>query len=555
MVFNLLMMFLMSMPPNPYAKTMIRPPKFPQTMNRGVKRISPVQGERKALVILVDFDDNQRTYQTGDFDSLIYGTDQSSMRDYYSEVSYGKFTVSAQSDIAGWFRAPENYSFYVGDSFGFYNDYPNNVQRLVEHACSLADPAVDFSQYDGDGDGYVDAVFIVHAGPGAEETGSIHDIWSHQWQLSNTGTSCPGAYLTDDGVRVDGYSMEPEELSTYSARISVGVFVHEFGHVIGLPDLYDTDYSTNGLGWFCLMAAGSWGRVSSSDLPGSSPTHPCTWVKYQLGWTAPVAVERTGVSRRENQSLVSAATNSVAYRLMEDPGGPDWTWSGSGNGEYFLVENRYRAGYDRSLPGDGLLILHADDPRTENSSESHPLVGIMQADGDPDYLLSDLGVAADLWSDDSAGFGDATIPSSRMYNETPSGASAYDIGPGDSVVTASFWIAPILFGRTAAYPNPFLANNIPSWGRKIIITYYPSDTLDLTDPYPPFKVSIFNIAGELVRMLDHDHYGEIDQYRRSAFWDLKNDRGQDVVSGMYLYVIETEGSQVQRTKGRLTLIR
>jgi len=122
-------------------------------------------------------------------------------------------------------------------------------------------------------------------------------------------------------------------------------------------------------------------------------------------------------------------------------------------------------------------------------------------------------------------------------------------------VTASFWIAPILFGRTAAYPNPFLANNLPSWGKKIIITYYPSDTLELTDPYPLFKVSLFNIAGELVRVLDNELTGEVDHFRRSAFWDLKNDRGQEVVSGMYLYVIETEGSPVQRTKGRLTLIR
>jgi immune inhibitor A len=542
------------MPPNPYAKTTIKPPRFPITMNRGIRRIGPVLGERKALVILVDFDDNQRTYQTGDFDSLIYGTNQSSMRDYYSQVSYGKFTISAQSDIAGWFRAPESCSYYVGDSFGFYSDYPNNVQRLVERACELADPSVDFSEYDGDSDGYVDAVFIVHAGPGAEETGSIHDIWSHQWQLSNTGTSCPGAYLTDDGVRVDGYSMEPERLEDYSSRITVGVFAHEFGHVLGLPDLYDTDYSTNGLGWFCLMAAGSWGRAGSSDLPGSSPSYLCAWAKYQLGWTTPVAVERSGVSKREDQLLVSAATNPVVYRLMEDPGGPDWTWNG-GAGEYFLVENRYRSGYDRSLPGNGLLILHADDSRTENTNESHPLVGIMQADGDPDYLLSDLGVAGDLWSNDLAGFGDGTTPSSRMFNETPSGVSVYDIGPADSVVTASFWIAPILFGRTAAYPNPFLANKLPSWGKKIIITYYPSDTLELTDPYPLFKVSLFNIAGELVRVLDNEFAGEVDHFRRSAFWDLKNDRGQEVVSGMYLYVIETEGGQLQRTKGRLTLIR
>jgi len=546
------------MPPNPYVKVQIRPPKFPATMNRGMKQISPVQGERKALVILVDFSDNQHTYQINDFDSLIYGENQASMRDYYSEVSYGQFTVSKQSDVVGWFRMPESYAYYVGAGYGYYTSYPNNAQRLVEHACSLADPSVDFKQYDEDHDGVVDAIFIVHAGPGAEDIPDSmigkHHIWSHQWQLSGYGN--PGAYQTLDTVIVDGYSMEPEELYASGARITVGVFAHEFGHVIGLPDLYDTDYSTYGLGMFCLMAAGSWGRVTSSDLPGSSPSHPCAWVKYQLGWVNPIAVERTGIAKREKQSIACAVWNPVSYRLMEDPGGADWTWT-YGNGEYFLIENRYKSGFDQSLPGNGLLILHADDSQHENSDENHPLVGIMQADGESGYLLKsgDRGKAQDLWSNDSVGFNDGTVPASRFYNETPSGASMYDIGASDSVTTASFWIAPILFGRTAAYPNPFRVNNIPSWGKKVIITYFPSDTTELGNQFPPFKVSIFNIAGELVRVLDSDLTGEVDYYRRSAFWDLKNDRNQEVVSGMYLYVIETEGNEIQKSKGRLTIIR
>lgn len=540
------------MPPNPYAKTRIAPPHYPALMNRGhgpVKKL--LREERKALVILVDFDDNVQTYPAAEFDSLVYGDNQASMRDYYSEVSYGNFTISKTSDIVAWVRAPENYDFYVGDSFGFYSEYPNNVQRLVEQACSLADPSVNFKDYDQDNDGYVDAVFIVHAGPGAEETGNPNDIWSHQWQLSGTGN--PGAYTTDDqGVKVDIYSMEPEELSTYSARISVGVFVHEFIHVLGLPDLYDTDYSTNGLGWFCLMAAGSWGRASTSDLPGSSPSHPCAWIKYQLGWTVPVATERTGIVKREDVAIACAAKNPVGYRVLEDPGGPDWLLA-SGQGEYILVENRFRTGFDRSLPGDGLLVLHADDRQRDNSDENHPLVGIMQADGDESYLLGDLGSGADLWADDADGFGDASVPSSRFYDGTPSGAAVYDIASADSVMTASFWIAPILFERTAGYPNPFRINHLPSWGRMVIIRYEPSS--DYGSEYPAFKVSIFNIAGELVRLLDSDLNGELDFYRRSAFWNLKNERGQEVVSGMYIYVIETEGEQKQRTKGRLTIVK
>lgn len=549
------MLFLM--PPNPYTKAPIKPPKFPATMNKGVQRITPPSGERKALVILVDFNDNPATYQTSDFDSLIYGENQNSMRDYYTEASYGKFMVSKQSDIVGWFPAPEDYSYYVGDSFGFYNDYPNNVQRLVEQACSLADPSIDFSQYDQDGDNIVDAIFIVHSGPGAEEFDrpeSYNHIWSHQWQLSNTGTGCPGPYQTDDGVKVDFYSMEPERLAANSSRITVGVFAHEFGHILGLPDLYNIKNSTPGIGLFCLMAAGSWGQASSSDLPGNSPSHFCAWAKYQFNWITPTPVQRTGIAKLENQQLPCAAQNPVGFRLLEDPGGPNWDWTG-GTGEYFLVENRFRSGFDKSLPGNGLLILHIDDSRTDNTNENHPLVGIMQADGDPDFLLSDLGSANDLWRADSSGFGDATTPSSRFYNETPSGVSVYNISAGDSVMTASFWIAPLLLGEIKACPNPFRADNIPSWGRKVIITYTPSDTVELGNQFPSFKVSIFNIAGELVRVLDSELNGEIDRYSRSAFWDLKNEKNQDVVSGMYLYVIETLGDKIERNKGRMTIIR
>ncbi|MEO0126387.1 MAG: M6 family metalloprotease domain-containing protein [candidate division WOR-3 bacterium] len=550
-----LIFILLSMPPSPYTRAPIKPPKFPALMNRGPGFIQPVLGEKKAIVILVDFSDNVAQYPKSGFDSLIYGENENSMRKYYSEVSYGKFTISKQSNIVGWVRAPQNYAYYVGDSFGFYSDYPRNVQKLVEDACALADPYVDFSQYDGDGDGIVDGIFIVHAGPGAEETGSPNDIWSHQWQLSNTGTSCPGPYQTQDGVKVDYYSMEPERLVNPPSRITVGVFVHEFGHVLGLPDLYDIDYSTNGIGLFCLMAAGSWGRINSSDLPGNTPAHLSSWCKYQLGWLTPTAVERSGISKLESQQVPCSAKSPFVIRMLEDPGGPDWNDRTGGTGEYFLIENRYRTGFDRSLPGDGLLILHVDDSRTTNQNENHPLVGIMQADGDKGFLLprSTWGRAEDLWKNDTIGFYDGSIPSSRFYGDSASGVTVYNIGPADSIMTASFWISPVFLGRVASYPNPFRVDRLPSWGKSVVISYTPSDTTELGGQFPPFKVTIYNIAGERVRVLDTAD--EIDIYRRCAFWDLKNEKGNDVVSGMYIYVIELQTERIERSKGRLTIIK
>lgn len=553
---SIIISFLIAMPPNPNIKGFVHPPKKPGRMDMGPGFISPPPDSMKALILLVDFSDNTATYPSDDFDSLIYGTNKNSMRDYYREVSYGKFTISRSSVVVGWLRAPHAYSYYADHDYGF-GSYPSNVQGLVMDACTMADPLVNFADFDQNSDGVVDAIFIVHAGPGAEENPSDStNIWSHQWQLSDNSNGCPGPYNSADGVTVDLYSMEPEVLQSASSRIYCGVFVHEFGHQLGLPDLYDRDYSTNGLGMFCLMAAGSWGG-SGSNYDGSSPAHPCAWAKYQLGWVTPTALERAGVHKLENQPIANAETNPVAFRLLEDPGGPDWGEPGGRGGEYFLAENRTRTGFDKSLPGDGLLILHCDDSLTDNDNENHPLVGIMQGDGDARFLLPNWGDAADLWKDNAYGFGDTSRPNSFYYEKdgvrNPSGVWIYNIGTAGSVQTASLWVTPVLLGRVYAYPNPFRSDRLPAWGRKAIITYIPTDTSGLADPYPAFRVIIYNLAGEQVRIINQP--ADIDRYNRRAYWDLKNSKGDEVVSGMYIFVLETQGEKVERNKGRITVIR
>lgn len=547
------------MPPNPFVDidAPVIQPEFPPLMEQAESLVEPPLGERKVLVILIDFPDNPWSITADQFDSLIYGENQNSMRDYYTEVSHGKFTISQASVITQWVRAPRDYSYYIGDSFGIYpGTYPNNVQGIVVAACSLADPLVDFSGFDEDGDNMVDALFVVHAGHGAEETGNPNLVWSHKWQLSNTGSGCPGPYQ-GDGVEIDVYSMEPELIDLTDSRITVGVFAHEFGHVLGLPDLYDRDGSTVGIGLFGIMAAGSWGDANGTGLLGEYPTHFCAWAKYQFGWLDNlVEVARYGVPQREDLQVAAAASNPIAVRMLEDPNGADWEQYEGGTGEYFLIENRFQTGFDRSLPGNGLLILHVDDSRQHNDTESHPLVGIMQADGDEDFLLSNLGEDADLWKNSTYGFGDTSKPNSFDYDGNPTGVWVYDIGSAGSVITASFWVTPVFLGRVYSYPNPFIARQEPSWGSKVIITYVPSDTMELGQQFPSFKVSLFNIAGELVRVLDSEPT-EVDPFARRAYWDLMNERGQNAVSGMYVYIIEVEKTDgnLERQKGRLTIIR
>jgi hypothetical protein len=140
----------------------------------------PVQpsGSWRALALLVQFTDNPATVGASSFDSLLFSAGTGTLRDYYDQVSYGILdivTVNLPSAI-GWMTMPQTYAYYVNGANGF-GTYPQNAQRLAEDAVWAANPVVDYSQYDNDSDGWVDSLFIIHAGPGAEFTGNPNHIW------------------------------------------------------------------------------------------------------------------------------------------------------------------------------------------------------------------------------------------------------------------------------------------------------------------------------------------------------------------------------------------
>jgi len=538
------------MPPMPGRDARAAGHRWPGAVNRPEPVRLTVDQSGDILVLLVDFSDNAQSHASPEFERLLFASGSSSMRDYYLEASFGSLTIEGQ--IAGWYRADQPYSYYLGDSFGIYGDFPHNSQGLVTALVRAADPDVDFSRFDYDHDGVVDDLLVVHAGPGAEETGDPRDVWSHKWQLSDPVFGSPGPVQTQDGVTVDAFSVEPERFA-HGSLMSIGVFCHEFGHLLGMPDLYDTDYSTYGLGYFCLMAAGSWARASESDPPGSCPVHPCAWNKYLLGWVRPESVEQGGVDSVESAHLPAAAANPAAYRVLKNPGGADWRAAGTGGGEYFLVENRQRLGFDRGLPGSGLLILHVDESQTDNSTETHPLVGILQADRSPAYALpmGDLGGDGDLWKQSDTGVRSFTVPSSAFYDGVQSGAAIHGISGSDSFMTASMKIAPMFLGRVYSFPNPVI---VRTRSDRATIVYAPTDTERLAGRYPGFKVRIFNLAGEPVRVLDGPD--EVNPQHRAAYWDVRNDQGRPATSGLYFYTVEIEESGLaEQSVGRLTVVR
>lgn len=310
----------------------------------------PKLGTNRLIVLLVDFKNHAGTKTDDDFESLLF-TGANSMADYYEEVSYNQFSVTG--DVypnTGWYRVAQNDSYYI-DGDGGMRVYPKNSQGLVKEAVALADADVNFANYDNDQDGYVDTVIVVFAGNSAAWDGeSDTEFWPHHWRLSSG--SGPGAQLVD-GVYVDDYFIAQElEFDSSTTLAGIGIFCHEYGHVLGLPDLYDTVWSNYvstydrnwGLGVYDLMAYGSWGADWSTP---TKPTHLSAWSKMELGWLTPTDV----AGPLPAEQIQPIETTPDAYRL--------WTY-GHPTTEYFLVENREQTGFDSQLPGCGLLIYHVD---------------------------------------------------------------------------------------------------------------------------------------------------------------------------------------------------
>ncbi|HIC37965.1 MAG TPA: M6 family metalloprotease domain-containing protein, partial [Candidatus Marinimicrobia bacterium] len=256
---------------------------------------------------------------------------------------------------AGVFTAPHNHDYYGSDG----SNYGTRVRQLVRAMVDSAEAAgFDWSQFDNDGDGDVDGVTLVHSGAGAEQ-GDGSNIWSHRWSMGSNAVYYDGVYIND-------YSINPEIQG--NNIVAIGVLAHEFGHVLGLPDLYDTDYSSAGSGKLALMGSGAWGTS------GNTPWYPSAmnaWCKTEMGWSN----VQTLSTDQSNINLEQSFTNNLIYRVNHP----------NDNSEYWLIENRQKRGTDNLMPSPGLLFWHIDTEKTSgwgvNNDEPHYGVGLEQADG------------------------------------------------------------------------------------------------------------------------------------------------------------------------------
>lgn len=316
---------------------------------------TPLRGTLRVIVVLVDFSDKVMVKTKKHYEDLFFSLNKistGSVKEYYHEVTNG--LIDIQGEVVGPFRLPKKLSDYAHGASGTGNVSPN-ARTMAKDAVLKSDPSVNFAQYDNDHDGFVDAFVVIHAGVGAETNNNPNDIWSHKWLLEG------GAYTTNDNMKVYSYLTVPEDCR-------LGVCAHELGHLLfGFPDLYDTDYSSEGIGDWCLMSGGSW----NGQIPGDTPAHPSAWCKCNQGW---VTVE-TPMSNKKNVAIADVKTSKKVFKLWKN---------GTPGKEFFLVENRQKKNFDKFLPGAGLLIWHIDDEISDNSNEAHYRVSLMQADGKKD---------------------------------------------------------------------------------------------------------------------------------------------------------------------------
>jgi len=378
-------------------------------------QIRPASGVRQALAILVNFSDTAALTTTTSeyFQGLLFSTGTgpypySSLNDFYQGMSSMSLTITGE--VAGWFAASGSHDYYSlfgapcadGPGYGLCG----GAVKLVGEAITLAESSGEnFNWVKKDKNNIAQdfSLFVVHQGIGAEQSFTETDIWSHSRQVfipTTSGLIITRAIVVPEQTLFPTFLTEP----TMTGPIDMGVFAHEMGHELGLPDLYDTDLSSYGIGKYCLMSYG---------YSGPFPSILSAWPRMRLGWARVDTPEESLCGH--TFSPAEAGSRLLRAWPTGDPGK-----------EYFLMEYRENA---------GIYIWHVDEARTDNNCEwcegycgaghcagmGHFLVALEQSDGRFDLeKMSNPGDEFDPYVYPME-FGSGTLPSSRLYSNTDSG--------------------------------------------------------------------------------------------------------------------------------------
>ena len=391
---------------------------------RRIGEVGNYIGKKKGIIILVNFsnvsfqkDNNNALYQRiANEKNFSYGDFKGSMYDYFYAQSEGKFELTF--DVVGPVTVSNTQSYYGSNDSSGNDKHP---AEMVIEALKLADSQVNFADYDWDGDGKVDQVYVVYAGKGEADGGAANTIWPHEWELSSAAGYDDGSGAqTLDGVKIDTYACGGE-LNGSGNIDGIGTMCHEFSHCLGYPDFYDTDYSGGqGMGYWDLMDGGSY------NGDGYQPAGYTSYERRMAGWKEPVELTTT--------------TQVANMKALQDGGEAYIVYNNGNRNEYFLLENRQFTGWDASLPGEGLLILHVDysasawADNTPNDIPSHQRMTWIPADNEYQYTTyqgtkyySFEGMANDPFPYGSVNaFNKSTTPAAKFFNKNTDGTYYLD---------------------------------------------------------------------------------------------------------------------------------
>ena len=418
----------------------------------------PNNGHAPGLVILAEFTTAKNKGSSAASWAAKFFGDTNSVADYYEEVSRGKFLYTPAAEQHGTFN--DGVIGWVSVNLAHPGADTQVWVAPIAAAIRAADPYVNYGAYDTNRDGWIQPnelhITVIAAGGEAATSCAQPAVWAHRGSLGSAAPSVDGTRAGGWGYTVFG----EQQCGGGVHAATIGVIAHELGHDLGLPDLYDVDKSSQGgVGTWSLMASGNWNQTSSTAFAGTAPAHLDAWSKYYEGWLEPTAVttNQTGVS------VPRAETSLSALRILNNPNGVDWSFTRqAGTGEYFLVENRTRIGYDVGLPGCGILIWHIDETRTPhyyfdaaldkyvnaNSVDSRRMVQLAEANAN-EYPRE----AGDAWVG-ARTFSDSTTPNAKLYSGASTGIRLSNFSACGPTMTLDVQVA----GGGTAVPNDNFAS-------------------------------------------------------------------------------------------------
>jgi len=459
------------------------------------------------LVLLVQFSDRTLSTTAATWANSFFGTSGKTLRTYYDEVSYSSFYFSAASESQG--TSNDGIVIvtlgYPHPNTGGSTDDRN--RQIVRDALVAADSYVNFSSFDGDSSGGLSTteLHVVTMVAGYERAYSASytpNVWGHRWSLFGT---VPPPQL--DGVYVagwsygGGYTQQGELHGTHTATI--GILCHELGHDLGLPDLYDTDSSSEGIGGYGVMGSGSWG-AGFLEYSGASPTHMSAWSKEYLGFSVPVIIPVDGTY------VLNEASSSGYHCLKLTTSDPN---------QYFLIENRQLSGFDAGLyrwfsttpggaAGGGLAIWHIDNSMSSNQDETHKWVDVEEAnEGLVGYSELDTKTYRAnryhyYYSGHVTDFDDTTTPNTRLYSgaPTPIDISAVSASASSMTCYISVGVAPVVVAFRVKNLAGTTVALIDKSGNMVLTGTITENGLPAAIPAPQFLVK--DIGGAVVATID-----------------------------------------------------